>query len=121
MLLAGFWSDVHPTTVLLVLAAVALALLVGSALSPAGQPSRRRAPERAAVTRIPVPHPSGAGARARPAPRGPSRPDRPHRGDRHDHPDRDPRPGDRRRALPPEGLRAELRPVLEVPRGQGRR
>ena len=42
MLLAGFWSDVHPTTVLLVLAAVALALLVGFALSPAGQPGRGR-------------------------------------------------------------------------------
>ena len=42
---AGFWTDVHPVTVLVGLAAVILALLIGFVLSPAGRPApaRRRA------------------------------------------------------------------------------
>ena len=42
---AGFWTDVHPVTVLLALAAVCLVVLVGFILSPAGRPTphRRRA------------------------------------------------------------------------------
>lgn len=42
---AGFWADVHPTTVLLALAAVFLVVLIGFVLSPAGRPTppRRRA------------------------------------------------------------------------------
>src|SRR5256885_412055 len=62
MLLAGFWSDVHPTTVLLVLAAVAFALLVGFALSPAGQPSRGRR-RAGGLSRAPAAAPPGARAR----------------------------------------------------------
>ena len=41
---AGFWTDVHPATVLLALAAVILVGLLGLILSPAGRPTppRRR-------------------------------------------------------------------------------
>ena len=42
MVLGGFWTDVHPATVLLVIGAVILTLLVGVALSPAGRPVSRR-------------------------------------------------------------------------------
>jgi len=39
---AGFWADVHPATVLLALAVVALVVLIGLALSPAGRPAPPR-------------------------------------------------------------------------------
>jgi len=42
MVLGGFWTDVHPATVLLALGVVILTLLVGFALSPAGRPATRR-------------------------------------------------------------------------------
>jgi hypothetical protein len=40
----GFWTDVHPATVLLALAAVFFVVLIGLILSPAGRPTppRRR-------------------------------------------------------------------------------
>jgi hypothetical protein len=42
---AGFWTDVHPATVLLGIAALFLVVLVGLILSPGGRPTppRRRA------------------------------------------------------------------------------
>jgi hypothetical protein len=37
-----FWTDVHPATVLLALAAVSLFALIGLILSPAGRPAPPR-------------------------------------------------------------------------------
>jgi hypothetical protein len=44
LLSAGFWTDVHPATVLLALGALMLVVVVGFILSPAGRPipARRR-------------------------------------------------------------------------------
>jgi hypothetical protein len=41
---AGFWTDVHPATVLLAVVAVLFVVVIGLVLSPAGRPvpARRR-------------------------------------------------------------------------------
>jgi hypothetical protein len=39
---AGFWTDVHPATVLLALGALVFVVLVGFILSAAGRPGPRR-------------------------------------------------------------------------------
>jgi len=59
---AGFWTDVHPATVLLALAAVVLVALIGFILSPMGRPvpPRRRA---GGFSRAIADRPDGEGSR----------------------------------------------------------